>query len=321
MNGSAPWLDKGRVRRAFEAAAARYDRAAGLQREVSERLLERLDWLRIRPRRVLDLGSGTGQVAAHLARRYPKAQVLALDLAEAMVRRSLERLGRWARWRGRAAGLCADMEALPLAAGSVDLVVSNLALQWCPDLPRALGEMRRVLAPGGAVLFSTFGAGTLEELRAAWEEADGGADAPGRPGSGDPLRHVHAFPDLHAVGDLLLGLGFRDPVTDVDRLVRRYRAPEELVRELKALGATNASCSRPRGLTGKGRWQRFLEAYAARRDPEGRIPATYEVVYGHAWQGAEANMPAGGETQGSAGGEARVPLRALADALRQRGER
>jgi len=270
-----PWrIDKRRARRAFERAAATYDGAAFLQREVGQRLYERLDLLRgFRPVRILDAGCGTGALTAQLARRWRGARVVALDIAPAMLARARRR-GPWLRRPWCVAG---DIEALPLAAGSFDLVFSSLALQWCPDLERAIGELARVLAPGGLLLFATFGPDTLRELRAAWAEADGGAHV-----------HVHGFPDLHEVGDLLLHTGLADPVTDAEWITVRYGDVLELMRDLKAIGARNAAAGRPRGLTGRGRIEALRRAYGRCRDAGGRLPATFEVVYGHAWK------PAGG---------------------------
>jgi malonyl-CoA O-methyltransferase len=188
--------------------------------------------------------------------------------------------------------VCGDIERLPIATGSVDLAVSNLALQWCDPLA-AFTEFRRVLAPGGLLVFTTFGPDTLKELRAAWQAADAGP-------------HVHGFLDMHDLGDLLVHAGFADPVLDVDRLTLTYGEVLDVLRDLKALGAHNAAASRTRGLTGKQRFARFRAAYEARRR-DGMIPATYEVVYGHAWVSEHDAFPARGEA-------AFVPL----DRLRRR---
>ena len=268
MSGGAR-VDKRLARRAFERAAAGYDAAAFLQHEVGERLAERLDLLRdFRPRRILDAGCGTGALTERLACRYRGARVVALDIAPAMLARARRR-GPWLR---RPACVCGDIEALPLASGRFDLVVSSLALQWCPDLERALAELARVLAPGGLLLLSTFGPDTLRELRAAWAEADGARHT-----------HVNAFADLHEVGDALLRLGLADPVTDAEWITVRYGTVRALMRDLKAIGAHNVTEGRPRGLTGRGRLAAVERAYERLRDADGKLPATFEVVYGHAW--------------------------------------
>ncbi len=258
-------IDKRRARRAFGRAASEYDRVAVLQREVADRLLERLDYIRLAPQRVLDLGAGTGYASEGLLKRYPKAQVLALDFALPMLQRARRR-GRWLR---RPLPLCADAEHLPLADASCDLVFSSLTLQWCNDLRQTFQELLRVLRPGGLLMFASFGPDTLQELRAAWAAVDGDA-------------HVSPFLDLHDVGDALLGAGGRDTVMDAERLTLTYADTDALMRDLKTLGAQNATEGRRRGCTGKARLQAMRDAYEQFRADD-RLPASYEVVYGHAW--------------------------------------
>ncbi|MGE0080713.1 MAG: malonyl-ACP O-methyltransferase BioC [Thiohalomonadaceae bacterium] len=283
-------ISRAEVRRSFERAAAAYDEAAVLQRAVADRLLERLDVVRVQPRRILDAGAGTGHVSAALARRYPKAQIIALDLACAMVRRARARFGFFAR-RFRGHGfVCADVERLPLADASVDMVVSNLTLQWCNPLDQAFAEFRRVLAPGGVLMFSTFGPDTLKELRASWSAADGAV-------------HVNTFQDMHDVGDALVRARLADPVMEREDIVVTYERVDGLLRDLKAIGAHNVNAGRTRGLTGRRRLAAMTEAYERFRHDE-RLPATYEVLYGHAW--ASAARPVRDTP-----GEARIPLDSL----------
>lgn len=269
------------VRRSFEQAAAAYDAAAVLQRTVADRLLERFDLVRLQPRRILDAGAGTGYVSAALARRYPKAQIVALDLAHAMVRRARARFGFLARRLRHHGFVCADVERLPLADASVDMVVSNLTLQWCNPLDQVFAEFRRVLAPGGLLMFTTFGPDTLKELRASWSAVDGAV-------------HVNAFQDMHDVGDALLRAQFAEPVMDREDIIVTYAEANGLLRDLKAIGAHNVNAGRARGLTGRRRLAAMRAAYEQfRRD--GRLPATYEVLYGHAWAGT--TRPARGAPQ------------------------
>ncbi len=259
-------IDKRQARRAFSRAADGYDEAAVLQREIGARLLERLDYLRMRPAVALDLGCGTGQIAAGLLRRYPRARVLAQDFAEPM----LAHARRAGRWRRRPACLCGDMEQLPLADASVDMICSNLAFQWASDRERLFAECHRVLRPGGVLMFTTFGPDTLMELREAWRAVDGRA-------------HVNPFDDMHDIGDELLRCGFADPVMDVERMTLTYAELIPLMRDLKQLGAHNVLSERSRGLTGRRALERVREAYESfRRD--GRLPASYEVIHGQAWQ-------------------------------------
>lgn len=266
MSETGPFrIDKRGVRASFERAAADYDRVAVLQREVGDRLLERLDFLRIAPEQILDLGTGTGHIARALTRRYGGARVVALDIAQGMLLQARRRSGWWRRPRF----VCGDIERLPFADRSVDLLLSNLTLQWCDALEPTFGEFRRVLRPGGALLFTSFGPDTLRELRASWAAADG-------------YSHVNAFLDMHDVGDMLLRAGLCDPVLDVERLTLTYPDLRGLVDDLKTLGAHNQTAGRARGLTGRGRWQRVRETYEGFR-LDGLLPATYEVIYGHAW--------------------------------------
>jgi malonyl-CoA O-methyltransferase len=264
-----PRIDKRRARRAFEAAAEGYDLAAVLQREIADRLLERLDYVRLQPERVLDLGCGTGYAVQPLFRRYRHAQVIALDFALPMVRRARRRGG----WLRRPLCLCADAEDLPLAEGSVDLVLSNATLQWCNDLHQTFRECLRVLRPGGLLMFTTFGPDTLKELRAAWAAVDGHT-------------HVSPFPDMHDLGDALVRTRFADPVMDAERLTVTYGRLADLMADLKGVGARNATVQRPRGLTGPRRLAALESAYEGHRR-DGRLPATYEVLYGHAWVPAQ----------------------------------
>ncbi|MBK1727692.1 malonyl-ACP O-methyltransferase BioC [Halorhodospira neutriphila] len=260
-------LDRARVRRHFNASAASYDTVAVLQREVADRLLERLEPLLIRPRRVLDLGAGTGYASRELLRRYRKAEVYAVDASAQMLRRARYR----PPWRRKPHCACADLHALPFPDDSFELVFSNVALQWAEDLGKALAEMQRVTAPEGAVMFSTFGPETLHELRTAWAEVDG-------------YPHVHRFVDKHDIGDRMLEAGLVDPVVDGELFTLTYEQPREVMRDLKALGAANAAAGRARGLVSPHRLARVEAAYSlAFRQPGGRVPATYEVVYGHAW--------------------------------------
>jgi malonyl-CoA O-methyltransferase len=266
-------IDKEQARRSFDRAADRYDEVALLQREIGERMLERLDYVRLQPKVVLDAGCGTGVATAQLARRYRGARVIALDFAHGMLRHARRRGTLFRRPRC----VCADLERLPLADRSVDLLYSSSALQWSADLPGTFAEFLRVLRPGGLLTFSTFGPDTLKELRAAWAAVDGHS-------------HVSPFPDMHDIGDWLVRGRFADPVMDAEWMTVTYEAVDGLMRDLKLLGAHNATTGRARGMTGKGRLAAMRAAYERFR-VDGRLPATYEVVYGHAWvplQRAEA---------------------------------
>lgn len=258
-------FDVGHVRRAFGRAARSYDAHAVLQDEVQKRLHERLDEIAMSPRTILDVGAGTARGTTMLRKRYPKAHAIALDSAMPMLLAARKR-SSWLRPLSR---VCADAGALPFADAAIDLVHSNLCLQWVNDLDRVFDEFRRVLSSQGLVLFSTFGPQTLHELGAAFATVDA-------------LPHVSRFLDIGQVGDALLAAGFRDPVLERDVFTLTYGDAMALMRELRAIGATNADPARARGLTGKHRLAAVADAYEAFR-VDGRLPATYEVIYALAW--------------------------------------
>jgi malonyl-CoA O-methyltransferase len=255
------------LRRAFQRAAGHDDDAAFLLREIGGRLLERLDLLKLKPEVILDVGCGTGIITAPLMKKYRRARVIGLERAPAMVAKARQR----APWLRTLHGLCAEPEALPLADARFDLIFSNLALPWTLDLDRTLAEFRRLLKPGGALLFSTLGPDTLLELRRSWAAA------------GDGCNHVNAFLDMHDIGDALLRARLAEPVMDVERLTLTYQDVATLAHDLGQLGARNITLGRPTGLTGKGRWRAMRNAYEQYRRPDGLLPVSCEVVYGHAW--------------------------------------
>jgi malonyl-CoA O-methyltransferase len=266
-------LDKSQVRRAFDRAAGAYEAAAVLQHEVCRRMLGRLAYIKVEPRAILDAGSGTGNAHETLMSRYPRVPIVALDLAPGMLREARARRRWWQTLPGLRPELyavCGDIEQLPLAAESVGLVWSNLTLQWVNDLPRVFRDLHRVLTPGGLFMFSTFGPDTLKELREAYRGID-------------PHTHVNRFVDMHDIGDMLVSARYADPVMDMEQFTLTYSDVHALMRDLKAIGAGNATRGRAAGLSGKSTLQAVTRNYEAlRRD--GRLPATFEVVYGHAWK-------------------------------------
>jgi malonyl-CoA O-methyltransferase len=261
-------LDRPEVRASFDRASGSYEAAAVLQTRVADELLSRLDPFKFAPGVVLDLGAGTGRMTSALKQRYRRALVVALDLAPGMLREARRHQHLFRRFER----VCGDAMRLPFTDASVDVVVSSLMLQWCDPPDRAFAEVRRVLKPGGLFAFSTFGPDTLKELRSAWAEADG-------------YNHVNHFIDMHDVGDALVRAGLMEPVLDVDRMQLTYPDALALMRDLKAIGAHNVTAGRPRSLVGRSRLSQMQNAYEAfRRD--GRLPASYEVVYGVTWGAA-----------------------------------
>ena len=282
-------LEKTRVRRSFDAAAGRYDQHARLQRMVREDMLARLDWVKVDPAVVVDMGCGTGAATRALRKRYPRARVLGLDISTGML--AMAKAGQ--PWLRRPHLVCADMERLPLKDASVDLLFSSLTLQWSNNPERVFAEVRRVLKPGGVFMFSTLGPDTLHELRSAWREADPGHT------------HVNLFYDMHDVGDALMRAGLRDPVMDVERLCLGYPDADAVMRSLKGIGARSGLAGRPRGLTGKGQLAKVRAAYELLRDTARQLPVSYEVIHGQAWGDLVGGYRA------DARGEVRIPLSSL----------
>jgi malonyl-CoA O-methyltransferase len=272
--------EKHAVRRSFERAARTYDSNNVLQCEVGLRLLRHLDPIRLDPARIVDVGCGTGLFFAQLAKRFPKAEMTGVDIARPMLEIAAQRTPGWKRLLGMRHPrlLCGDAERLPVAGASADLVFSNLALQWCRPQP-VIEEAARVLRTGGLFLFSTFGPDTLKELRSAFRAADG-------------YEHVNAFVDMHDLGDGLVRAGFADPVMEMEVITLEYSTVEKVARDLKAIGARNALPNRPRGLSGRERWRKVFAEYEKQRR-DGVLPATYEVIYGHAWKPAPRQLADG----------------------------
>jgi malonyl-CoA O-methyltransferase len=270
-------IDRMAVRRRFARAAPRYASATRLEAEVGARMLERLAYVKLAPQRVLDAGCGPAREAGALGDRYAGAQLVLLDAALPMLRLARPAGGFLSRLLARRAAfaVCGDLERLPLAASSIGLAWSNMALHWAADPLAAIRELHRVLMPEGLLMFSTLGPDTLKELRAVAGAA-----------------RVHAFADMHDIGDMLVAAGFADPVMDAERLTLTYADARALLADLRASGQTCALAARPRGLAGRG----FLSALTGgldRRRRDGRLEETFEVVYGHAWKAAPAHTADG----------------------------
>ncbi|HIE40910.1 MAG TPA: malonyl-ACP O-methyltransferase BioC [Thiomicrorhabdus sp.] len=275
-------INRQHIKQHFSHAAPSYEEAAVLQKVIAERMDERLELTTLKTQTILDVGAGTGFLTEKLIARYPHANLFAIDLSLSMLQQAHPRL-QTARfpWLGTnilcktaATAINADAYQLPFANQSVDLITSNLMLQWCDDLDAVFQEFRRVMRPEGLLMFSTFGPDTLKELRHAWKTAD------------PEQEHVNQFIDMHDIGDALIRNGFGQPVMDIELFTLTYDQPINVLKDLKAIGATHANQQRRQGLMGKHRFKTMLNAYETFRQNT-KIPATYEVVHGHAWASPE----------------------------------
>lgn len=278
-------LDGGQLRRRLARAAAGYDNV--LAAEVSSRLAQRLDCVRLAPARLLDLGCGAGGGRALLAARYPAAAYVGADflpvyLQQAQNAHRRNRLQQWLKRPPAQHWCAADAAALPFAGGAFDLVWSNFLWHWLPSPLPALAEVKRVLSPQGVFFFSALGPNTLRELRAALGEQG--------------ARRVHEFADLHDLGDALLAAGLREPVMEMEEIELRYRSAADLWRDLRHSGATNARQDRPRHLGGRQWLAQAAQALHRQRGADGRFGVRFEILYGHAWGKAHQKpAPAGAD--------------------------
>jgi malonyl-CoA O-methyltransferase len=260
-------VDSRQAREAFNVAAKNYDDFSLLQQTITNRLIESFEHIRIEPELILDLGSGTGYGSRHLKHQFKKAQIYQMDFSTEMLKKSRKQPPLFF---SKNHFLCADANQVPLTNNSFDLVFSSLMLQWCNDPDAVFAEIKRVLKPGGVFLFASFGPDTLKELRASWQQVDDEA-------------HVNIFVDIHDIGDSLIRNGMDAPVLSIEHIVLTYDKCKQLMRELKNIGAHNINSGRRKTLTGKQRLQKVIKHYESYRQ-NNKLPATYEVIYGHAWK-------------------------------------
>ncbi len=270
---------KTEICKAFSNHALQYEQNALIQQEIGERLFERLQYLKIKPRYILDLGCGPGVFSKQLKKYYPESQVVGLDLAYPMLKRAKAKQG----WRCKWSLVGSDMTSMPFASGLFDLIFANQVVHWANSFPAVLSELNRVMNAGGCLMFSTLGPDTFYELRKSWALVD-------------DYEHVNAFMDMHDIGDDLLAEHFMDPVVDMERVTACYSSLPQLLQTLKAQGVRNINTARNPGLTGRLSWQKFEQSIAKFRIENGKFPLTYEVIYGHAWKGSQRRTKQGIET-------------------------
>ncbi|KTC65403.1 biotin synthase (plasmid) [Legionella adelaidensis] len=270
------------VSKSFNKVANDYETFAKVQKEIGLRLFERLELLKITPKYVLDLGSGTGIFTSLLKKKYPKAEVIAFDIAHQMLLTGKKKQ----TWRLKWNSISGDMLRMPFPDGMIDLVFSNQVIHWSPSLPRLFSEINRIMNVNGCLMFSSLGPDTFCELRKAW-------------GAVDSFAHANEFLDMHDLGDILLKEQFLDPVVDMEKLVVHYNSFVRLIHALKMQGVRNVHSKRNAGLTGKTAWLKFEEAYNQLKVSD-HFPLSYEIVYGHAWKGLQFSS--------SHGTEVRIPI-------------
>jgi len=277
--------EKHRIQQHFDAKAICYESSAILQRNVCNELLQRLDLTSIKPSVILDVGCGTGWGTQDLLKKYKKAKVLSLDLSPEMLKQTKSKGG----WMRKPVLICADAEEIPLQDESVDLIFSSLMLQWC-DYKKVFAEFKRLLKPDGLLMFSTFGPDTLKELKKSWAQVDSHA-------------HVNDFTDMHDLGDELIQAGLAEPVMDMDLLTLTYQDVKSVMLDLKSIGANtilkNQKKAVEKGLVTPAKLKKVITHYETYRK-NGVIPASYEVVYGHAWKTKqrETKKPQDGRVSG-----------------------
>ena len=259
--------DKHAIAKSFGKAARSYDGAAGLQQRVGHVLLGLVRENRQEESapKMLDLGCGTGYIASQLANE--SELMFALDIAEGMLCVAKSGMSEKDNTKSNIHYICADAEAIPLMDNSVDLVVSNFAIQWCPDKQMLFQEIARVLVPGGRFIFSMPGADTLHELKVSWQQAD------------SSHTHVNQFCKVDELAADVQHSLLHIEVLQSQVEIMRYNKLQELTHELKALGAHNVTDGRARQLTGKNTLKRLVSAYDEFRDNDGMLPATWNVIY------------------------------------------
>ncbi len=266
------YFSKADIAKSFNRSVKSYDNCAVIQNIVGERLSERLDLVIIEPEIIIDIGSGTGNFVRELQQRYKKKKVIGIDIADKMSAFA----NKQRKWLSKERYICADAEALPFTDNSVDLVFSNLMIQWLPNPDQFFEDVQRVLKPGGLLMFTSFGPDTLKEIRQSWGQVD------------DKI-HVNRFIDMHDIGDSLTSSGFAGIVMDTETITMTYESLNDLHQDLKGLGEINLNAGRAHSLMGKMLWNKYLQAYEQFRSSNGDYPATWEIAYGHAW--ATDKMP------------------------------
>jgi malonyl-CoA O-methyltransferase len=280
-------VDITRLQRIFDRRAPFFDQAAFLPREIAQRMRERLDYIACTPVRTLDAGCGLGDDLRALQARFPETALYGSDISRGMLeyaaRQQLRNTKPWfvnlfksATTRVQRQQLVqANFATLPFATGAFDLLWSNFALHWHPQIDCVLTEWHRILNADGLCLFSTLGPDSLRELRASWLTVEAGVSS----------GQVIDFVDMHDLGDLLVAAGFAFPVMDMETITLTYPSSTALLNDVRCWGAYPFKIpTRPSGLMGRDKKAALQAALDQQRRADGTIALTIEVIYGHAWK-------------------------------------
>jgi len=258
------------IKAAFNRASCKYESVAPIQNEIGNRLFERLYLLKIQPKYILDLGCGPGYFTNKLKKLYPKAYIVSLDIAHDMLNQVKLKQNWFKTW-----GIVnADMHELPFSNDQFDLIFSNQVIHWSDNIAGLMAEIYRVMDKNACLMFTTLGPDTFVELRKSFAEID-------------DFSHVNDFLDMHDLGDIVLSANYIDPVIDMDMLTAHYNSLEGLLKNIKDQGVANISIKRNRSLSGKSIFKQLALAMQKFITEDNMYPLTYEVVYGHAWKGAD----------------------------------
>ena len=245
--------------------AKNYIDSAVVQKEIINRLMQRLSFFNLSPRKVIDIGSGVGLSTKKLMELYSKSEFHMLD-------NSFKSLEENIINENNLFTVCADFTKVPYESNTFDFVFSSSALHWELDIHSSFKEIFRILKPGGLLLFSTYGPDTLIELRSAWAQVDN-------------KKHVNDFYDMHDIGDLMLNLNFIDSVVDAEKIIIQYENIRQLQKDLKNIGSkVLPGDDRSKSLSGVSAMKAMYAEYGNFRSKSGDLPATYEVIYGSAWK-------------------------------------
>ena len=256
-----------KILKSFDAKSSSYDEHSFVQKEVSERMIKRLKFLKSKPLNILDIGCGTGYLSNLISQYLPNSNIVCMDFSYEMVSQCKNK-------NIKLEPLVADAEYMPFKTSTFDLVISSFTLHWCQQIDKIFSDIFRILKNDGNFMFTTVGPDTLKELRNAYKLIDN-------------YEHINTFNDMHDYGDILLSSGFHDPVMDVERLIIEYKNFNEILKSLRKTGASTVIYNESKFTAKKS--LKDLENYYKKNSENGLFPVTYEMIYGVAWKKIDQN--------------------------------